>query len=89
MFQTACGILYQNQDLKVNIHGEFDGLQTFERVDDLASKHDSFERLVLDFSDASRVRVLELFYLLNELAADARFEDAEISIEGLKGRCMI
>jgi hypothetical protein len=88
MLQTACGILYQDQDLKLNIRGEFDGMQTFEQVAEIASSPASLGRVVLDFSDASRVRAIELFYLLTELAREPLFEETTFSIEGLRGKDM-
>lgn len=88
MFQTVCGILHENNDVRLNIRGEFDGLNVFEHVYGLVSERIPFERVVFDFSDASRVRVVELFYLLQELVGDPRFQDVELSIEGLQGKCM-
>ncbi|RJP17503.1 MAG: hypothetical protein C4520_16175 [Candidatus Abyssobacteria bacterium SURF_5] len=87
MFQKVCGTLCQDQDMRLRIRGEFDGLQAFEHVDELAGGT-SFERLSLDFSSASRVRAIELFYLLVELAGDDRLKNVELSIEGLKTKLM-
>jgi hypothetical protein len=83
MYHPAFGVLVSDEDVKINFTGEFDGLRTFEHIHDLIPPAGGVGRVILDFSDSSRARPIELYYLLAELAMDPRFGDIEISIEGL------
>ncbi len=88
MFQTSCGILYQNQDVKVGVRGVFDGLRAYEQLEEILSDSENIERLVLDFSTASHVRVVELYYFISQLVADSRFAKVKLCLEELQGKTM-
>ena len=82
------GILSHKEDMKLNFTGEFDGLQTVEMLYDLMSPAGKVDHVALDFSRASRVRPLEIYYLLSELSIDPHLRALEISVEGLQCRHM-
>ena len=84
MCQPSIGVLCRDQNVAVNLKGELDGLKTFEDMYDLMPAVGCVDRLILNFSDIARVKSIELYYLLAELATEPRFSDIEISIEGLK-----
>ncbi len=67
-----------------SISGEFDGLKTFQEIYDAMPPISSVKSLVLDFSQVSQVKPIELYALLAEMAAVPRFRHIEISIEGLR-----
>ena len=84
MYQSRIGVMRDEEYTKLNLMGEFDGLQTFEQVNDLVFHDGSVDRLALDFSHASRVKPLEIYYLLAELSANPNLSDIQVSIEGLQ-----
>jgi hypothetical protein len=70
--------------VKLNFKGEFDGLQAFEHIHDSLPPADCFDRIILDFSGAARVKPIEFLYLLENLRDDPCFNDIEICVEGLR-----
>ncbi|UCD57933.1 MAG: hypothetical protein JSV16_02135 [Candidatus Hydrogenedentota bacterium] len=68
MNHPAFGVPVGDEDVKINFTGEFDGLRTFEHIHDLFPPVANVGRVILDFSDSSRTRPIELYYLLAELA---------------------
>ena len=84
MDRSAVSILKNEKDIRLNFAGEFDGLQTVETVYDLIPPAGSVDRIAFDFSHASRVRPIEIYYLLAELSTEPRFTTTKISVEGLQ-----
>ncbi len=84
MNQTALWVLHNERDVRVNLKGDLDGLQTFEQIHGLMPPADCVDRVILDFSQASRVKPVELHYLLTDMSDDPCFNNIEICIEGLR-----
>lgn len=84
MYQCSHRILHEERDVRLNFKGEFDGLQTFEQIHTLMPPVNCVDRVILDFSRVSRVKPIELHYLLTELADDPCFNNVEIRVEGLR-----
>jgi len=84
MSQSAVSIMKTEEEIKLNVIGEFDGLQTVEVVDDLMNPSNGVDRIALDLSRASKIKPIEMYYLLAELSMDPRFSATEISVEGLR-----
>ena len=84
MHQSAIGVLCRDQEVTANFNGDFDGLRTFECIYELLPPAGSADRLVLDFSNVSQLKPVELFYLLAEMATEPRFSDMAISLENLQ-----
>ncbi len=84
MFQCSHRVLYDKREIRLNFRGEFYGLEAFERIHDSLPPVDCFDRAILDFSGVSRVKPIELLYLLENLKDDPCFNNIEIRIEGLR-----
>ena len=84
MHQCSHRILDNEREVKLNFKGEFDGLQAFEHIHDSLAPADCFDSVTLDFSGVSRVKPIELHYLLADLADDPCFNNVEIRIQGLR-----
>ena len=84
MDRSASAILHKSREVKLNLTGNFDALKTIERMTDLMHPVGYHERIILDFSNASRVNPVELYRLFAELATLPRFNHIEIRIEGLQ-----
>jgi hypothetical protein len=69
---------------RFSVRGKFDGVQTFQEIKYLMPPVGTVDRLVLDFSHLSNIRPIEVYALLAEMAADQRFREIEITIEGLR-----
>lgn len=76
-------MLCSERDVVVSLKGDFDGFQAFEEVYDLMPPVRSVDRIVLNFSSVTRAKTEELYYMFAELAAEPRFIDLEIVIQGL------
>ena len=84
MYQCSHRVLYDKREIKLNFKGEFYGLEAFEHIHDALPSVDCFDRIILDFSGAARVKPIELLYLLENLKDDPCFNNIEIRIEGLR-----
>ena len=84
MDKPALWIVHNERDVKVNLKGEFDGLYAFEHIHDSLPPVDCFNRLILDFSQASGTKPIELLYFLEDLKDDPCFNNIEICIHGLR-----
>ena len=74
----------KNEDgSRFSVRGKFDGLQTFQEINYLMPPVGSVDKLVLDFSQVSKIKPIEVYALLAEMAAVPRFSEIEITIEGL------
>ena len=85
MTQAAYEIPHQDQDIRLHIHEGFDGLRTSEELHEFCSRSATTDRIILDFSDISRIRALEIYSLLLGLASDRCFDSIYFSLEGVKG----
>ena len=84
MDRSVSSIMHKSREMKLSLTGNFDALKTIEQMTDLMHPVGYYERIILDFSDASRVKPVELYCLFAELAALPRFNHVEICIEGLQ-----
>lgn len=84
MFQCSHRVLYDKREIRLSFRGEFYGLEAFEHIHDSLPPVDCFDRVILDFSGATRVKPIELLYLLENLKDDPCFNNIEIRIEGLR-----
>jgi len=84
MQESACSLLWRDRDVVVNLKGDLDGFQTFEQVFDLMPPVKTVNRIVFDCSTLARAKTEEVYYMLAELAANPRFIDMEIVIQGLQ-----
>jgi hypothetical protein len=84
MFKVSNRILSDEREIELKFKGEFDGLQAFEDILGALPPIDSYDRIILDFSGAPRVKPLELHYLLAHMADDPRLKNIEIRVEGLR-----
>jgi hypothetical protein len=84
MFQCSHRVFRDKRAIKFSFRGEFYGLQAFEQIHDALPSADCFDHAILDFSGASRVKPIELLYLLENLKDDPCFNNIKISIEGLQ-----
>lgn len=84
MYRCSHRILRDEREVRLKFKGEFDGLQAFEYIHDTVSSNGTFDRIVLDFSESSRVKPVELHYLIADLADDPCFNKVEIRIQGLR-----
>ena len=84
MNQSTVSALAKDEDVKLNFIGDFDGHQAIKVIHDLIARSGSLGRVALGFSHATRVRPLEIHYLLAQLAMNPCFSTMEISIEGLQ-----
>jgi len=82
--RSTSSILHKSREVKLSLAGNFDALKTIEQMTDLIHPAGYHERIILDFSDTSRVKPIELYCLFAELAALPRFNHVEIRIEGLQ-----
>ncbi len=82
--RSTSSILHKSREVKLSLAGNFDALKTIEQMTDLMYPVGYHERIILDFSDASRVKPVELYRLFAELATLPRFNHVEIRIEGLQ-----
>ncbi len=82
--RSASGIMHKSRAVKLKLTEEFDALQTIEQITDLMHPIGYHERIILDFSDASRAKPVELYRLFAELATAPQFNYIEIRIEGLQ-----
>jgi hypothetical protein len=83
---SASRIIHKNRELKLGLVGDFDAVRTIEHMTDLMRPVGYFERIILDFSNVSRVNTRELYRLFAEMAAAPHFNHIEICIEGLQFR---
>lgn len=88
MNQKALEILYKEKSLEIMFTQRFDGLSIFKDIHDMMPPIGSIDRVVMNFSGSPDIETSELYYLVAELAADPLFNDVEIVIAGLRGRCM-
>jgi len=84
MYQCSHRVLYDKREFRLSFRGEFYGLQAFDHIHDSLPPADCFDRVILDFSGVSRVKPIELLYLLENLKDDPCFNNIEIRIEGLR-----
>ena len=84
MHQCSHRVLSDGREVRWNFKGEFDGLQAFEHIHDSLPAVDGFDRIILDFSSVTRVKPIELHYLMADLADDPCFNNIEIRVEGLR-----
>ena len=84
MSKSAVVKTYNEHGSKFNLSGDFDGLQTFQEIQDLMPPVGSVDKLVLDFTHVSNVKPIEVYALLAEMAAVSRFSELKIDIEGLQ-----
>ena len=84
MFKVSNRVLSNEREIELKFRGEFDGLQAFEDILGVLSPIDSYDCIILDFSDAPSVKPLELHYLLADMANDPRLKSVEIRVEGLR-----
>jgi len=89
MDRSASSIMHKSREMKLRLTGAFDALQIIEQMTDLMHPVGYYEQIILDFSDASRVKPVELYRLFAELAAAPHFNHIEICIEGLQFRYWI
>ncbi len=82
--RSTSSILHKSREVKLSLAGNFDALKTIEQMTDLMHPVGYHERIILDFSGASRVKPVELYRLFAELAKLPRFNHVEIRIEGLQ-----
>jgi hypothetical protein len=87
--RSAPEVMNKSRQIELRLRGDFDALRTVEQMTDLMQPAGYFERIILDFSDASRVNAVALYCLFAEMAGDARFNHIEICIEGLHFRYWI
>ena len=86
MDRSASSIMRKSREIKLRLTGDFDALQTIEQMTDLMHPVGYCERIILDFSNASRVNPVELYRLFAELAAPPHFNHIEICMKGLQFR---
>ena len=84
MNRSTSRILHKSREVKFNLTGNFDALKTIEQMTNLMHPVGYHERITLDFSNASRVKPVELYRLFAGLASLPRFNYVEIRIEGLQ-----
>ena len=84
MHRCAFWIAEDKNEMRVILRGELDGLQAFEQIHDQISLANGIERIVLDFSETSQAKPIELHYLLTDLAVDPCFNGIEICVCGLQ-----
>jgi len=84
MYQCSHRVLYDKLEIWLSFRGEFCGLEAFEHIHDSLPSDDCLDRVVLDFSSVSRVKPIEILYLLENLKDDPCFNNIEIRIEGLR-----
>ena len=84
MYQCSHKVLYDEREIRLSFRGELYGLEAFEHIHDALPSVDCFDRVILDFSGAARVKPIELLYLLENLKDDPCFNNIEIRIEGLR-----
>jgi hypothetical protein len=84
MHRCAFWIAEDKDEMKVTLRGELDGLQAFEQIHDQISLVNGIERIVIDLSETSQVKPIELHYLLTDLAVDPCFSNIEICVSGLR-----
>lgn len=84
MHRCAFWIADSKDEMRVILRGELDGLQAFEQIHDQMSRANGIERIVIDVSEASQVKPIELHYLLTDLAVDPCFSNIDMSVIGLR-----
>ena len=84
MAQPAVTIMHKKRAIKLNLRGKFDALETIEWMSYLMRPVGCYERIILDFSDASPVKPAELYRLFAGLSTAPLFNYIEIGIEGLQ-----
>ena len=84
MYKPALWVQHDKREVRVNLKDEFDGLHSFEHIHDSMPPVAGVDRIILDFSQTSRVKPIELHYLLTDLSDDPCFDNIEICIQGLR-----
>jgi len=84
MHRCAFWIAEDKDEMRVVLRGELDGLKAFEQIHDQISSAAGLKRVVIDLTETSQVRPIELHYLLADLSADPCFSDVEICVSGLR-----
>jgi hypothetical protein len=88
MRQCSHRILFDKGEIGFSFRGEFSGLEAFEHIHNALPSDDCLHRVALDFSGASRVKPIEILYLLENLKDDPCFNNMEIQVKGLRYSCM-
>jgi len=89
MYQPIFNASDRDHDVEGSRDSALDGLETFNRICEFMSPAGRDESVIFDFSGLSQISLVELQYLLAKLAAEPRFKDIEISIDGLKCGCLV
>jgi hypothetical protein len=83
-FAMKLRVVRKSREVKLMLSRGFDAPQTIEQMADLLHPAGYYERIILDFSKASRVEPSELYRLFAELSQRPDFHYIEICIEGLE-----
>jgi len=88
MRNSTCKVTHRGRDLLVTLQGDLDGRKAFGSIYDLMPPIDSIDRIEFNFSSVLHAKTEEISFLLAELAANFRFSDLQIAIQGLNWSAM-
>jgi hypothetical protein len=84
MFDSFLQILLEDETMTIQSGDEFDGLRTFQSIQQMMPPIGTYDRIILDFSGISGITPSEIYRMSNEMLYDPHFRNVEISMVGFR-----